>query len=406
MVLTILIRGNHDFRQDDNTYLDLICPFVDDLRNTHYLDHTGYHRLHNLGIGLVAIQDTLLPNASSGSVKALPPFPQPDIGDDATYKLALFHGMVPGSKLQNGAQVGPSKISLGWIKGYDAVLLGDIHLQQLGNVEPIPLPPSDQSFSYATPTEMYRFTDKAGAAPWGYPGSLTQQNFGEPLMSHGFIEWDLAARTATCFHVPNDYGRVTLQPSIVAAPQQAGTDMLESINHALFRIMVTLDQEMPLAVALQQPWFPKNIHLRYPKALEIRREVLLEMLLSNDRTVLSEQVIPADLQQSDLASHSVAYDGTLRLSDPSVWEKHLLDQMEPFDIDWRSMLHRPERLLLPQDQLPVELKSQVTERNAKINKKIDLYGESLALSTSSKRICLHHLSWKNILCFGANNWFV
>ena len=147
-------------------------------------------------VGLVAIQDTLLYGATTGISPDLPPFPK----GDSEYNVALFHGTIAGCTLQTGQNI-LHGYPIDWFQGFDAILLGDIHLQQVNRVKTIdytfaPLPSTShvQTFSY----------DKE--SPWGYPGSLVQQDFGEPLYGHGYLLWNLKEKLIHAFHIHNPYG--------------------------------------------------------------------------------------------------------------------------------------------------------------------------------------------------------
>jgi DNA repair exonuclease SbcCD nuclease subunit len=186
----IVIRGNHDYRQDLPSERDMITALMSySIPNVSYLDTTGLHTFHNLTIGLVAIQDTLLYGATTGISRNLPPFPLPTQHHEGHYNVAMFHGSITGSTLQNGMSLSPTLhcYPIDWFKGYDAILLGDIHVQQIHRADAIEF--KEDSVGNSTLMGCYDYSSHT--SPWGYPGSLVQQDFGESLTGHGYLVWDL-----------------------------------------------------------------------------------------------------------------------------------------------------------------------------------------------------------------------
>jgi DNA repair exonuclease SbcCD nuclease subunit len=203
---TYVIRGNHDYRQDAPEELDLIGAFNEyDIPNLFYMDDTGTFEVDNVGFGLVAIQDALLRNSTSGIAAELPEFPVPDFSEAVDTTVALFHGSVIHAKLQNGQTIDREGYPLEWFKGYDKILLGDIHLQQVNKT----LKQTSALKYNETSTQLSTYQCKKGT--WAYPGSLLQQDFGEPLLGHGLLHWDLEADTVTEHHIHNPYGYVTVR---------------------------------------------------------------------------------------------------------------------------------------------------------------------------------------------------
>ena len=72
--------------------------------------------------------------------------------------IGLFHGSFVSSTMQNNMSC-TNGYPFSWITGQDLLMLGDIHLRQIG---------------------------KYGNMIWGYAGSLIQQNFGETIRKHGY----------------------------------------------------------------------------------------------------------------------------------------------------------------------------------------------------------------------------
>jgi len=207
---TVLIAGNHDVVQEDAGVPDLVDVHVerwgrgalagDAMQPVLYLATDVPVRAGNLFLATVPIQATLRAGDTRAVVAAPPAFAAPPPagtpGIDAT--IALFHGTIGASRLPNGRSAAglAATYALESFDGYDLLLLGDNHRQQV-------------------------------QGRWGYPGSLVQQNFGESLLGHGFLLWDVRARTATMHHVANDLARVRL-----SLDRDDGTVLVHHVDEA------------------------------------------------------------------------------------------------------------------------------------------------------------------------------
>ena len=183
---TILIAGNHDCNLNNLNRLDVLSPIVDNLKHPNLL----YYK--KSGIYPYADVNFVVWDVWEDSTKYLQAKDVP--GDN---KILLFHGTVDKSETDLGFKL-PSDVKMSQMKGYDLVLLGDIHKRQ--------------------------FMNKAKTI--AYCGSLVQQNHGEEL-GHGYLRWDVPTRKSTYVEVPNDYGYYTLDidkgvvPSVTDMPKKA-----------------------------------------------------------------------------------------------------------------------------------------------------------------------------------------
>jgi hypothetical protein len=192
---TVLIAGNHDFRQDDPAMPDLIQVHLDhwtpDVHPCIYVDDRQPLQSGNVMLVTVPVKETLRVADARATVARQPSFPPPETlravaGVDVV--VAMFHGTVAQARLPDGQRMSKtSTYALGAFAGYDMVLLGDNHLQQVHTRDP-----------------------GSNRGAWGYPGSLVQQTAGEDLLGHGFLLWDLTTRTAEAHHVHNDYATLSL----------------------------------------------------------------------------------------------------------------------------------------------------------------------------------------------------
>lgn len=166
---TILIAGNHDCNLNNMNRLDVLTPIVDNINhpNLHYFMKSGIYQVADVDFVVWDVWDK-----PKDYIKAK------DVDGDK--KVLLFHGTVDKSETDLGFRL-PSKVKISQMKGYDLVLLGDIHKRQ--------------------------FLDKKETI--AYCGSLVQQNHGEEL-GHGYLKWDMDTLKSEYIEIPNEYGYYTI----------------------------------------------------------------------------------------------------------------------------------------------------------------------------------------------------
>ena len=171
---TIIIPGNHDCNLNNKSREDTLSPIIDLVKkinpNIHYFKQSGVYTLDNIDFGVLSIFD--VDKDGNQSVNTLP-----DPSTMNNTKIGLFHGAVGTFQYDNGFQVTDKNVHVSTFKGYDMVLLGDIHKRQFLNKE----------------------------KTIGYCGSLIQQGFTEEP-AHGFLLWDVETKSAEFHAVENDYG--------------------------------------------------------------------------------------------------------------------------------------------------------------------------------------------------------
>lgn len=333
----LVIRGNHDYRQDVPDEPDMIGALLnesDGLERVHYLNATGLYRMGNLGLGLVAVQDALASGSTSGRAPSLPPFPDPAVlraHPDVTHALALYHGMVQHKSLGAMGSTQGSGVPLTWFpSAYDAILLGDVHTQQVHRV----FKADAESESEGDDGHVYLWRvppaapgdPETLAQPWGYPGSLIQQSFGETLYGHGFLLWDLERSRVQVTHVPNPTGFVCL-----------GQDGQGMEKAWCVRNLGT--PPMRLEQALTLSWFPKQIHLRVETRNAEEEDAVPSLLSFLGDRVLSYAITfvsasPATASGSDPhpqqeradAGESPAASWTTTTHDPRAWRAYVEDE--------------------------------------------------------------------------------
>ena len=402
---TVVIRGNHDYRQDLPEEKDLITAIMKyNIPNLHYFNETGNYEIENIGIGLVAIQDALLPNSTSGIVRTLPAFPPVRrFSPEITHRVALFHGSITKARLQNGTLYESSDgYPLDWFKEYDLVLLGDIHLQQVNRATKLSF-----SGSITGPaTQLTTYMTQKGT--WAYPGSLLQQDFGEPMLGHGFLHWDLENNYVTEHHIHNPYGIVKLQVSA------------ENTLHLILQ-----KELLPLEQALVKAWFPTTFHVRVMgKGIKCNALLLDEIrrtLQDNGKVVLSiSECYPPSVKAMGPRNEVVVAEGQTEdstydiatLNNPETWTQYILENCkEPVVQEnqiWATWLLKPDTILVPNQGVPEALLPSIQVQNDKLYKFVDAFlkeQEHQAKGAVQATVTLKQLEWSWLFNYGPNNYY-
>jgi DNA repair exonuclease SbcCD nuclease subunit len=167
---TIVIAGNHDLNVANPNRLDALTPITENLNdpNLHYLKYSGVYSCADVDFAVLSI-----------------------IGDRADWptvqdcsaptKIALFHGPVHNAQTDIGYTITNRHVMVETFDGFDMALLGDIHRHQA-----------------LLPTVVYA-------------GSTIQQNHGEDIKGHGWVDWNAASRTFQFHELLNEYGYYTLR---------------------------------------------------------------------------------------------------------------------------------------------------------------------------------------------------
>jgi DNA repair exonuclease SbcCD ATPase subunit/predicted phosphodiesterase len=366
-----IISGNHDYRQDQVDTPDLIEALLHDrvIENVFYMENTGHYIAGDIGFGLVSIRDTLKAGDTSGQIDELPDFPDStDFSDSIKTKIALFHGTINGCTLQNYTK-SPSGYPIEWFEGYDIALLGDVHLQQIHNIN------EDGTW-------------QKNSMQWGYPGSLIQQNFGESIFDHGALVWDLQEQKVEVLNIQNQCGYMTLKETedgwFVSYKKKwvhindiIGNDMCP--NEFIIRINTEdgIYNEQSLANILGSP---HNIKFN----------------IVNVYGFMDEYSMPSttdDISTNDIASSN----------NPTSWieylEKNISSEISN-NFNWKQWITNPDTMMIPIDIMPSSLHDKVKSRNEDIMNGIHNLQNDLDRSiTIKKRLSLNYMHWQWLLCF-------
>lgn len=179
-----VIPGNHDLNLANPHRLDSLTPVIDNIDdpNITYFKKSGIYRHHNVEFYVFSILDSPEEWPTLNSKFQIPATVDGTV--EPSVKIGLFHGPVYSAKTDIGYTITSRNVEVEMFNGLDIVLLGDIHRYQVLN--------------FYNPVIVY-------------PGSLIQQNFGESLERHGWVEWDIESRTHAFHEIENDYGYVTVK---------------------------------------------------------------------------------------------------------------------------------------------------------------------------------------------------
>lgn len=399
----IVIRGNHDYRQDHPTEHDMISALISyNISNVIYFDTTDIHKFQNISFGLTAIQETLLYGSTSGIANNLPPFPVPPNTD--TYKVALFHGTINGCTLQNGSKTTRDGYPIDWFQGYDAILLGDIHLQQVNRASIIENTPS--TLPHTSICQTYSYQDQI---PWGYSGSLIQQDFGETIKGHGYVLWNLQEKLIHVYHIKNNYGMIKIHFN-------GNIDELE-VEHKQYIKPIT--RMAALHKIISTKWFPDKLHIRVFSNQDISTDnlrLITHKIQSYGKTVLS-------ITKKSLNKNNLIIDNTETHSDSSeilninstdslvdyIQNKIVTDNKSLSSDKWKQWIIHPEALLISLDHIPNKISSKIQSKSALVDKTAKEYIQEFekvqANNITSANMLLHKLEWSWVLNYKNNNVF-
>ena len=396
-----IIRGNHDYRQDLPTEHDMLTALMSyHIDNVTYLDTTGIYNVNNISIGLVAIQDTLLYGSTSGISSNLPTFPVPPKAEIGNYSIALFHGSISGSTLQNGTVVHPTLngYPIDWFQGYDAILLGDIHVQQIkrssiieSKKDTLPTSTHSQSYSYSTPS------------PWGYPGSLIQQDFGESIFGHGYVIWDLQNKLIHTYHVHNTCGFVKLRLQ----------DHLGQIE-ILHRDISNNPIFVPIETVISEKWFPFIINVSII-GLHFNIDSInyvSDYLQNHGRTILQIKH-PHEMESSEIKMEETTDTSLTKINSLDLLIEYIQNTIQSNKLNipdiWKVWLKHPENMIIPVDHLPETISKKISDKSDKINKLSSKYIEDFERVQSktfiSGSVHFHYMEWNWILNYKQSNRF-
>ena len=384
-----VIIGNHDIRLDKPEVPDMVRPLLKFSHdNILYMDKTGYYCSDgcDVGFAVVPIDEMLDKGNTTGITRDLPVFPSATgFPDGIKHKIALSHASIPFT------------IPIEWFgEGYSYILLGDIHIQRVYNTVPIPVDQNVTDDIY----HISRYKRHNKGAMWGYSGSMIQQNFGETVRGHGFIEWDLDNGYANTYHVRNDYGMINLINCEGEWIMKATSD----------------NRYIKLKECIKHTWFPRQVMVRY---LASDGDNIFQDCQDISNILKSVGIEGISIKSADIDTglhdefdkHEIEYDFSY-INTPDSWVEYITEKQKiknkviPYK-GWDQWFKDPMELLIENDVEIYEalLQEKIEEKNRKLQKEIENYNnvrDQDAKFGKNKRFDISSIHWNYILCFGCN----
>jgi DNA repair exonuclease SbcCD nuclease subunit len=365
----ILFEGNHERLIDNNP--SLINSFNFNINNLTILDKSISFIIDNIGFSYLSLYDTMNIDSLTGRKELLPSFPV--IKENVKYKIALFHGSFASAKLYNGDEIinnnNYNPYPLEWVQDFDYVLLGDIHKRQI--------------FNYKKKTLC------------GYSGSLIQQNFGENIIDHGYLLWNLQTKNIKEINVKNNIGYINIK-------QNDKGDILIRKNG---KYECLLEQEIKDNI----DYFPKLIEIKTFSKINFQN--LNNLLNSYD---INFTII------SNLNERCLNLDITNDYNiDNSLNDKHEIDNIidnnyilsyfsKMLSIDKQNKLtniiKNKELLLFDVNKYPDDLTDECIRRNKDIILSITNCVKTDDIKELKQPFTIKYLEWEGLLCYENKNW--
>ena len=385
----VAIAGNHDqprerFETEPNL-IEVIAGSNVLGPRFHYLHTTGYHRISiassTLGVGTVSIQDTL---QDAQTVE----FPQvPSNHTAAPFNIAVYHGPTFPYTLTHP---------------YQAIMLGDIHLASVKGVHVAKQKPPSPELPHCRLLDAYSSSSEHLLT--AYSGSVVQQDYGEHILGHGFMLWDLDPQSSEThihhYHIENDYGYVTFDTAthkVRVSPTMSGPveDMLPY-----------LPPKLSVRVLLHSHNTSEHITTAQIRELFAPRDIChmvrcAATLAGNDHHHDRDSARDRDSNRDQSQDH----EPLAHMNTPKAWHEFVTQHVADAPHEW---FDHPEELALPADLAP-DLKTLVTTRNAKIDKKVREHETTVLSATETTCAtgtfrCIY-MEWDWILCYRDGNCF-
>ena len=359
----IILHGNHDKNQSEANQPSLVFSSTFNINNLMILNETKSFVIDDIGFSYVSIDDTLDVYRNSGRIQDLPKFP--DINAKVKYKIALFHGSFASAKLFNGEIIRDENnpYPLEWVQDFDYVLLGDIHKRQM--------------FSYKKKTIC------------GYSGSLIQQNFGEDIIDHGYLIWNLETKKIKEINVYNQIGYINIK-------QNDNDDILIRING-------NYEDLLEEVIKNNLEYFPKKLEIKsYSKINFEKLNILLKSYdiyftivsrINNDK-LLS---LTLDDENSNINDFNVI-DNNYILS-------YFNNLLSPINYNKLvEIINNKELLLFYIDKYPDDLHSECLKRNKELSAAINNCIKNDDIKKTKHPFLIRYLEWEGLLCYENKNW--
>jgi DNA repair exonuclease SbcCD ATPase subunit len=366
----IIFEGNHERLIDNNP--SLITSLNFDINNLTVLNESQTLIIDDIGFSYLSLFDTMNSTKLTGRKDILPSFPK--IIEDVKYKIALFHGTFVSCKLFNGDVIKDDENStypLELIEDFDYAILGDVHKRQIFNYK--------------------------NKVIGGYSSSLIQQNFGEDLIEHGYLIWDLYNKKIKEINVLNDIGYINIKENTNGEILIRKNGKYESL----------LEQEIKNNIK----YFPKKLEIkifsninfhnlnnllkRYNIIFNIFSRIDEKNLLSlsnidnNDITDLNDEITINTIYNID-NNYILSYFHKLLTEDK--YNKLI------------EIIKNKDLLLFDTNKYPDELFNECVKRNKELSLVIQSCIKNDDIKQIKSSFLIKYLEWESLLCYENKNW--
>lgn len=358
--LTLIIYGNHDYKQESpdipNTISSLL--YANENPNIVFLNDSGHYSLANIEIGYLALVDVLNDKDTSGKKSNTLMFPSANVLNNDKIKVALFHGDVNGN--------------ISAFNGYNIGIFGDIHKQQIHNI--------DNNGNW--------ISDKF---VWGYSGSLIQQDFGEMPLSQGILVWDLDNKNTKSILIDTSVYRTYITKG-------------ENDNY----YMLCDGYKLPLRtfldnISIADLKIRMIIRIKNKVSLEdidkVRREIgiynCVDAYILNDYFPVNapKQIALTKLNEDVTSQYNLE-----TINSYATWYQYIKES----NVLNKDALTYCENIMRDLSTLTI-----ANYDNEKLNKAIQSYNAVVSASDCSEKkpLSFKLIKWSNLYCYGENNWF-
>lgn len=358
---TIIFHGNHDRNQNEIEQPSLVSSTLP-IDNLMILDKTTSFAIDNVGFSYMSIDDTLDCYKTCGRISKLPDFPSLE-KHSTKHKIALFHGTFAHVKLYNGQEVSQEfkPYPFEWIQGFDYAILGDIHLRQKG---------------------LY---DKQTL--WGYSGSLVQQNYGEDIINHGYMIWDLNGKKIKEVDVYNDHGYINIKEenNVIMIRKRGKYVSLEEI------ISNNIDM------------FPKSVDIKVYSSINFSNLFKMMSTYGITANIVSNK-IPTSLAKLQNSVSSSEIEESIVINKNILiehFQHHLTKDQHSL---LSEIIQNNEKLLFDVEKYPIELHDECYKKNKELSVFISNCSKSDDVNNIRSSFRVKYLEWENLYCYDNNNY--
>ena len=358
--LTIILEGNHDSLQHEINQPSLVTSTIN-INNLIILNETKSFIIDNIGFSYVNIRDTLDNLSTSGRKNILKPFPI--INEKVDYKIALFHGTFANVKLYNGTEVKEeyNPYPFEWIKDFDYALLGDIHLRQKNNYKEL---------------------------LWCYSGSLIQQNYGEDIIDHGYVIWDIYNKNIKERNIYNEKGYINI---------------IENDNNFYIRLNGKYNNILEDYIKDNKEFFPLNLEIKLFSDIDFLKLNNILNKYNIKFNILSNKNIK-HYNDNTLINNNIIKDENIYVDKENMlmYFKNELSNNQ-YDI-LLELINNNEKLLFNKEEYPEDLYEECIKKNKDISILINNCNKNEEIINKFNKFKIKYLEWNNLYCYEDINW--